>query len=106
MVVIQHSDREHSWFSPSAASRILRCPGSVRACEGLQDTGGDAADDGTLCHEYMEAYLKGQDTAAIVARMKSTKYDQKQAVEEAARQVGEYLEGLMMVHGESQEIEL
>jgi hypothetical protein len=72
----------------------------------LQDTGGDAADDGTLCHEYMEAYLKGQDTAAIVARMKSTKYDQKQAVEEAARQVGEYLEGLMMVHGESQEIEL
>ena len=49
------SDKQHSWLPPSAAHRIVRCPGSLKASEGIEDNRNhDAADKGTECHNVME----------------------------------------------------
>lgn len=49
----------HSKFSPSASSRWLVCPASIRLSEGIEDTGGAAAQRGTEIHAQAEAMLLG-----------------------------------------------
>ena len=58
MSKIDHSSLEHSPLGPSGAARWLACPASVSMSEGLTDTAGAAADEGTLCHEIGEAFLR------------------------------------------------
>lgn len=49
----------HSKFSPSASGRWLVCPASIRLSEGIEDTGGAAAQRGTEIHAQAEAMLLG-----------------------------------------------
>lgn len=42
----------HSPRSPSSAHRWRKCPAAVRACEGLPDTVGEEAHQGTVFHEF------------------------------------------------------
>ena len=42
----------HSPRSPSSAHRWRACPASIRECEGLPDTAGEEAIQGTVFHEY------------------------------------------------------
>lgn len=50
---------DHSKFSPSAASRWLACPASIRLSAGIEDTAGPAAQLGTEIHSQAEAMLTG-----------------------------------------------
>ncbi|MFN3189057.1 MAG: DUF2800 domain-containing protein [Aureliella sp.] len=51
---------EHSKFSPSGASRWLRCPGSIDLSKGRERTS-SYAEQGTLAHSTAEAILQGRD---------------------------------------------
>jgi hypothetical protein len=42
----------HSPRSPSSAHRWRKCPASIKACEGLPDTAGEEAIQGTVFHDY------------------------------------------------------
>lgn len=50
---------EHFRLAPSSAERWLTCPGSLKACEGLPDDAGLAAQIGSLGHAMVEAELTG-----------------------------------------------
>jgi hypothetical protein len=56
---VDHSDREHAIFAPSAAHRWLVCPGSVRASEGIEERTSKYAQEGTECHEASSEILLG-----------------------------------------------
>ncbi len=59
----------HAKLSPSSAHRWMRCPGSVRICEGLPDTAGAAAREGTFAHRIGEKCLaNGKDAAGWIGR--------------------------------------
>lgn len=51
-------ERAHSKFSASGAERWFQCSGSVTLSEGMPDKSSDAAKEGTLAHEVLEAILK------------------------------------------------
>ena len=53
----------HAKLAPSAASRWLACPGSVRLSEGLTDTSSPAALEGTFAHEIAAAALESGEPA-------------------------------------------
>jgi hypothetical protein len=48
---------EHSVFGPSGAHRWLNCPGSIKAEEGIPDTGSPYAAEGTYAHAVAELCL-------------------------------------------------
>jgi hypothetical protein len=48
---------EHSVFGPSGAHRWLNCPGSIKAEEGIPDTGSAYAIEGTNAHQLAELCL-------------------------------------------------
>ena len=54
---IRHQDREHAIVSPSSLKRILACPTSLKANEGINKAG-KAAAQGTLAHEVAEYFVK------------------------------------------------
>lgn len=47
----------HSSIGPSALPRVLRCPGSVKMCEGMADETSEAAAEGTCAHHIREMCL-------------------------------------------------
>lgn len=47
----------HARLAPSAAHRWMRCPGSIAATQGLPDTAGFAAAEGTVFHEVAAEVL-------------------------------------------------
>ena len=49
----------HSRFGASAAHRWMRCPGSIKATEGLPNPSSPAAQEGTLLHEAASLVLEG-----------------------------------------------
>ncbi len=49
----------HAKLSPSASSRWLVCPGSIRLSENVEDKGNAAANRGTLIHKIGEDLLNG-----------------------------------------------
>jgi hypothetical protein len=51
---------DHSPISPSGISAIIKCPGKVKLCEGLEDKTSFAAAQGTVAHEICEQKLKGK----------------------------------------------
>jgi hypothetical protein len=51
----------HSRFGASAAHRWMRCPGSVKASEGLPNPSSPAAQEGTMLHEAAANTLLGLD---------------------------------------------
>lgn len=55
---------DHAKYAPSASSRWLRCPGSVRICEQLpQSSGSDASAEGTRLHDLAaKCLLSGADS--------------------------------------------
>ncbi len=50
---------DHALISPSALSRIIACPGSVRLSKDLPDTTSAAAEEGTAAHALFESLLTG-----------------------------------------------
>jgi len=76
---------EHSWFSPSAAKRILLCPASVKELAKLpkneQETSSSYADRGTECHKAMEDL----DTIGVIMQEFKEEW-QETAVNEVRRQ--------------------
>lgn len=50
----------HFYMAPSSASRWIPCPGSLRACHGIPDDAGEAADRGSLGHHLVEIDLRGE----------------------------------------------
>jgi len=50
---------DHALISPSALSRIIACPGSVRLSKDLPDTTSAAAKEGTVAHALFESLLTG-----------------------------------------------
>jgi Protein of unknown function (DUF2800) len=58
---------KHSEFSASGASRSLACPGSVRACHGLEGASSRYADEGTAAHDLAARCLvEGHDARHFV----------------------------------------
>ena len=49
-----HSDRAHALLSPSSMHRIMKCPGSVKLSEGIEQPESEYAKEGTLAHECAE----------------------------------------------------
>jgi hypothetical protein len=56
---VDHSDRQHARYAPSAAHRWLVCHGSVAASEGVPEARSSYAEEGTECHEAAAAILDG-----------------------------------------------
>lgn len=54
----QHEDRAHAKLSPSAASRWMSCPGSIRLSEGAVDVPSRFAAEGTAAHQLAETCLR------------------------------------------------
>jgi hypothetical protein len=55
---------EHApFFQASSASRWIACPGSVKLCDGLEDTGSAYAEEGTKAHELAAQILGGSPVA-------------------------------------------
>lgn len=52
-----HKERAHSAIGASSAYRWWQCPGSVRLCEGIEDTASEYAAEGTRAHEFAEYCL-------------------------------------------------
>lgn len=52
-----HATRAHATLAPSAASRWLNCPGSVRLCADIEDTHSSFAAEGTAAHMLAERCL-------------------------------------------------
>lgn len=59
----------HATFSPSAASRWLRCPGSIKLSEGIEDEGSAYAAEGTAAHEAAAFILQGQGSMHVPTDM-------------------------------------
>jgi hypothetical protein len=53
--------KKHSDFSASGAERWFNCPGSVALSRGLPDKSSIWAEEGTLAHTVLEAWLTGGD---------------------------------------------
>lgn len=51
------------YFQASSAARWLACPGSVKLCDGLEDTSSAYADEGTQAHELAAQILGGNPIA-------------------------------------------
>lgn len=49
----------HSRFGASAAHRWMRCPGSIKACEGRPNPSSPAAAEGTMLHDVASIMLLG-----------------------------------------------
>jgi hypothetical protein len=62
---INHSERAHAPFSPSATDRWMNCPASVNAAAPAPDSPPNKYTiAGTLCHEQAEKHLRdGTDPA-------------------------------------------
>lgn len=59
--VIDHDERDHARFAPSAIHRLFNCIGSLEAGEEFPDPPPSAAaTEGTECHEAADAYLSGR----------------------------------------------
>lgn len=63
---MSHTERKHARLAPSAAHRWIACPGTVRMCEAIPDSGPSVfADEGTAAHELAERCLNnGGDAVA------------------------------------------
>lgn len=64
MTAAPHSDRAHAKLAPSAASRWINCPGSIRLSEGMPEQATTTfAAEGTAAHELAaHCLMKGFDT--------------------------------------------
>lgn len=56
----EHSERKHSKFAASAATRWFACPGSIALSEGIPDKPSPYAEEGTRAHELLEKMVKGE----------------------------------------------
>ena len=59
---IDHDERAHSAFAPSAAARWLRCPASLQANLLVPDESSVYAEEGTRAHELAEWMLRDDRT--------------------------------------------
>ena len=92
------TETAHSWFSPSQATRLIRCPGSRKACEGLPDKSSPDAFLGTQNHKFMELYYSG---AGVQPETFSFSEEaQVEQVERACAITNKILTDLMAVHGQ------
>lgn len=71
-----HAARDHARLAPSAAHRWMRCPGSIRMSQGVEEVASAFAAEGTAAHQLAEACLSGGFDAA---RFKDHNIDVKAA---------------------------
>lgn len=63
--MVAHSQRAHATLAPSSAYRWLKCPGSVRLCQGVEETPSIFAAEGTAAHQLAERCMReGKDARA------------------------------------------
>lgn len=55
---VNHAERSHAKCSASGSERWINCPASVTLEENFPDETSDAAEEGTLAHEFAEIMLK------------------------------------------------
>ena len=92
MTDINHQDREHSIYSPSAFSRWSRCPASALRCVDAPRRDSEASLRGTWMHEQCELLATGK----VVTDTKS-KYNTPSNMEDvvaAVKYVKDYAEGM------------
>jgi len=91
----------HAKLSPSSAHRWLNCPASVRACEGIPNTGSAAALEGSIAHELADVVLKGERrSAADYVGSKLEVYPDHKITNEMADYVQEYVEYVRNLGGD------
>lgn len=83
----------HSIWSPSGASRWMRCPSSVYLSSSIEDTESSYAREGTTAHELAELTLKSdtKDAAQFVGRVMSTGIAVTDAMAEYVQSYVDYL---------------
>lgn len=81
----------HAKLSPSAASRWLNCPGSVKAVEGIPYQSSSYADEGSLAHKIAESCL--------VNRVDPLEYKDTQMGQDMAGYIAEYVEYINTLSG-------
>ena len=60
---MKHKEGVHAKCSPSSMTRILACPGCVKACEGLPDKTSTYAMEGSIAHYLAETCLINEQSA-------------------------------------------
>ena len=81
----------HAKPSPSAASRWLKCPGSIKASEGIEDKSSPYAQEGTLAHEIAEACLRN--------RTDPMEYKDTKMAEDMAEYIAAYVDYVNSING-------
>lgn len=83
----------HAPLAPSAASRWIECPGSVRLCEGRDDSSSEAAKEGTFAHEIAAECLElGFDAADFIGTVREVEGSEFCFDESMAEHVQTYLD--------------
>lgn len=83
----------HAKLAPSAASRWINCPGSVRLSEGREDESSEHAKEGTFAHEIAELCLLGDmDAAELIGCTRTVEGSTFTLCEENAEHVQTYLD--------------
>lgn len=85
----------HALLSASSAQRWLKCPPSVRLCEGMADRSSDYAQQGSEAHELAEHKLKsalGMETQDPTENLKWHDLEMEESAESYAAFVLEEVE--------------
>lgn len=90
---------KHAVLSPSSSGRWLSCPGSVAACEGLENKTSKPAAEGTVAHAIGAALLMGEPLPYAVGQIVEEKGHQIKVDEEMIEHCRTYAEAVLDAAG-------
>lgn len=92
MTAPNHAERAHALLSASSAHRWMACTPSALLESRIPDKGSSYAAEGTLAHEFAEAYLRGGDLEAALALLRKEPLYTRD-MEEYAQDYAAYVRG-------------